>query len=536
MPTGGRLLVPATILEHEGVATLGRTHGRLKLPVLVAWLVLLGGGGYAGFAMRNRPLRVEVERPRYETVVESVSTSGRVHGSVETDVGAAVGGRVARLLVAEGESVRAGQVVAQLETGLLDKQVTEAQGSVATAHAQLARARAGTLAPERRRVQADTRQTEVVARAALEAAKQRLAELRNGPERELIEEAEARVRSRRAQVAQAQQQVAQAAADLRLAESDLDRWEALGREGAASRADVERGQARVATSRAALESARGLVAASEAAQAEAEAQLRKLKAGTRPEAIAQAEADLAAAKAALAGATNSGAAQRALLLATPRAEDVAVAEAQLRQAEGSLATALARRDEAMVRAPMDGKITQLLVWPGGLTGPSQPILRMVSSSPLEVWADIDENYLGRLTVGQEALLSSGTIGAAATAGRVSRIAPSVDADRGTVELRIVPVGPSIGMRPGQTVSVNIIVDRGSRRLTVPLTAVSSLGSSSSVLVVEGGKLVSKPVQTGPPGEARVPVIEGLDAEANVVIQATGLAAGKSAVPVPHGSH
>jgi HlyD family secretion protein len=67
-------------------------------------------------------------------------------GSLEArtvDVGSLVGGRVVRVLTDEGHEVKTGQVLVQLETETLDRQIDEQQAAIAAATAQLAKAVAG---------------------------------------------------------------------------------------------------------------------------------------------------------------------------------------------------------------------------------------------------------------------------------------------------------------------------------------------------------------------------------------------------------
>jgi multidrug resistance efflux pump len=59
------------------------------------------------------------------------------------NVGSLVGGRVTRVLTDEGQPVQAGQLIVQLETETLDRQIAEQAASIDAAKAQLAKAIAG---------------------------------------------------------------------------------------------------------------------------------------------------------------------------------------------------------------------------------------------------------------------------------------------------------------------------------------------------------------------------------------------------------
>jgi multidrug resistance efflux pump len=278
--------------------------------------------------LRSRPKTVETVTPRLQTVVESLAVSGRVRGDVETAVGAQTGGVVRRVLVREGDIVSSGQIVARLDDTVLTGQTAQAEEAITTAEAQraqaadavstacalLSQASRPPLPSDVARLKVDTRQAASVAQARLSAARQRLRELEAGPTREEREQAEAQARQARASAAQAKR--------------DWERQRALLAEGAVAKAVVD--------------SAETAAEVAQRAEENAGARLRQLNAGTRPELLAQARADVRAAEATLAGVKASGKEQLSSLLGSARPEEIQVAKARLREAEQALRVADAR--------------------------------------------------------------------------------------------------------------------------------------------------------------------------------------------------
>ena len=81
-------------------------------------------------------------------------------GSLEArtvEVGSLVGGRIARVLVDEGDRVEAGQVLIELEGDLLDLQIAEQKAAIAEGEANLAKATKGPRSEEVRRAENDWR-------------------------------------------------------------------------------------------------------------------------------------------------------------------------------------------------------------------------------------------------------------------------------------------------------------------------------------------------------------------------------------------
>jgi len=515
-----------------------------KVPGIVygIGIVALAGGTFAFF--RSQTPTLEVVLPVERRVVQTIAASGRLRGRVETSVGARTSGRVAAVPVREGDAVRTGQLLARLDDEVLRSQLAQAEDAVRTAEAQLAQANDALrtaqsqvrvaarppLPSDVNRLKADTNQAVAVAQARLAGAKQklifaqrRLAELRKGPRDEEIDAAEAQVRQAEATEAQA--------------ERDRSRQQALVKEGAVSQAAADQAETNFWVAKRTRENA--------------QARLRQLKAGTRPEQLEQAEADVraaeadvTAAEATVTGAKTSGGAQLTSLLANPRPEDItvaqnrvgeaqraqSVAQARLNEAQRALDVARKRLDDVRVTAPFEGTITQVLTEPGGLTGPNAPLVRLVRTGVPEIRIDLDEVNLGKLQVGQEAVVSCDAFPGQTFTATVHELGAQVDTERGTVEVRLTPVNPPRWLRPGQTLAVNITIGEPTQRLVVPLTAVTTVGGVSTLLMVKDGTIEKRTVTLGPPGPDGIPVLAGLKANDPVLANPTGHTPGEKVTP------
>lgn len=444
-----------------------RSRGWLKWAVAAA--VALGIGLFVSWRA-GQPITVEVVRPQRRQVTETVAASGRVSGRRETVVGAPVSGVVAELYVHEGDRVRQGQVLARIQNNVALAQVRQAEQALRTARAQLVQAAAGPRPSE------------------LNAA------------RANVQEAEAMVRQRRAQLAQAQAAVAQAEARQELARTNLQRMRYLYSQGAIARQAVDQAEAEyrtavaeVTSAREGVATARALLAAAEAALSAARAQLRTLEAG-------------------------------------PRAEVVEVARQRVREAEAALQVARSQAQNAFVRAPFAGTVTEILAEVGAPVGPSSGVVRLVETGAPEIRVDVDESNLADLHGGQRAVITSSTFRRPRLTGRVNEIGARVNPQRGTVEVKIVPDQSPAWLRPGATVNVNIITAQSVSRLVVPRSAIRREGDRSVVLVVRNGRAVPQPVVIGPVEGDLVPVLEGLRPDDQVVLQADRVQPGASVRP------
>jgi len=171
-----------------------------------------------------------------------ISGNGRIE-AVEIDVAAKTAGRVKEILVGEGDFVTRGQVVAALDTDVLEAQLRQAQAQLLQAHSTVATARSQL---EQRRSDKAAAQAAVAQREVeLKAAKQRLSRsialAEDGfiapqavdDERAHVDSAQAAVDAARAQVAAADAGIATARSQVTGAQSSE----------VAARANIERIQA-----------------------------------------------------------------------------------------------------------------------------------------------------------------------------------------------------------------------------------------------------------------------------------------------------
>lgn len=173
------------------------------------------------------------------------------------------------------------------------------------------------------------------------------------------------------------------------------------------------------------------------AQVEAQGQVvARLEAGSRPEEIAKARAQVEAAKATLENARRAvtrtaslikqnlaseeqsdnartaaltadaqlRAAQQDLALAEagPRLEDIEAARATLRANRAQLALVEQQLADARLTAPSDGVIENRLLQPGDMASPQNAVYTLALTDPLWVRAYVDEPDLGKLHPGMRA--------------------------------------------------------------------------------------------------------------------------------------
>ena len=123
---------------------------KTKIGIAIGVVVLVGavvGSAIAKGGDKGTLVRIEAVEAR--DLVASVTASGQVLPTRKADLSADITGRITRIAVKEGESVREGQFLLQIDPQQFEAQVQRAEASLANARAGLAQARANELQARR---------------------------------------------------------------------------------------------------------------------------------------------------------------------------------------------------------------------------------------------------------------------------------------------------------------------------------------------------------------------------------------------------
>jgi HlyD family secretion protein len=290
--------------------------------------------------------------------------------------------------------------------------------------------------------------------------------------------------------------------------------------------------------RAAVEQARGTLAEAEARLT----QLARLSAPSSEQALKQAEANLELAdeeykrtrslfqkgffsQAKLDEAERNlavamAARENAVLQAasnSPKGSDYALAIARRDQARAALEAAQARLDNTVIKAPAPGTVLKRLAEPGDVVQQGKKLFELSVTGETQIVLNVDEKNIGLLAHGQQAQAAADAYPGRAFGAEIFYIAPGVDAQRGTVEVKLrVPQAPDF-VRPDMTVSAEILAAKRLDTVTLESDAIRDAASPSPwVLAVRDGRTVRQPLKLGIRGAGRTEILAGLAAGDRVV--------------------
>jgi HlyD family secretion protein len=117
---------------------------RKKVFIILGVVVILAAAVAASFYFRRQTgIEVTVETLRTRDLEALVSASGKIQPKRQINVSANTMGRVTRLAVEEGERVRAGQFLLEIDPRSLEGQLARGEASVAAAQSSLQQSRTG---------------------------------------------------------------------------------------------------------------------------------------------------------------------------------------------------------------------------------------------------------------------------------------------------------------------------------------------------------------------------------------------------------
>lgn len=200
--------------------------------------------------------------------------------------------------------------------------------------------------------------------------------------------------------------------------------------------------------------------------------------------------------------------------------DMAVAETALSQAQAGAELARARLRYSQVLAPAAGTLIARNVEPGDAVQAGKVLMVLSPEGETQVVVQIDEKHLNLLKVGQTASVSSDAYPDQRFTAELMYINPGVDAQRGSVEVKLRVPQPPAYVRQDMTVSVDIEVAKRSQAVLVPTEAVHNLDSPEPwVMKVVSGKAVRTPIRLGLRSQGMCEVLEGLAANDQVLATA-----------------
>jgi len=171
-----------------------------------------------------------------------------------------------------------------------------------------------------------------------------------------------------------------------------------------------------------------------------------------------------------------------------------------------------------VVAPQDGFVVEKLVVEGQMVDAGMKLYRLANLGLVWVQAQIYEQDLAYLKLGQEAKVTLSYLPDREFRGRLTYIYPNVDEKTRTARVRMEFHNPGYFLKPGMFATVQVFSELNPSVLLVPDMAILRSGERNTVfLALEGGRFESRTVVLGPQAENDTyQVVSGLNEGERIV--------------------
>jgi len=453
-----------------------------SLMILLLALAILASACQANVSAASQPQTPTATVSR-GTLAATVSAAGTIAAQAQVSVQFENSGQVKAVNVKVGDQVKAGQVMASLDTAELETEAASAQAALESAQAKLAIAKQAPSASEVKAAEAAL----TSAQAALRAAQNETAHL---GDQVTIEKASL-------------DDAAQRLSDAQGTYSNLLEYQRSGAQGRGAPYVPPAGQ-EWSQEKAALDNA-------QVDYQVAVANYNLAKAEVNNSSVQSAAAQVAQATATLDSLKN-----------TPASADVQLAELAVQTAQIALDQAKLNLTGSQLVAPFDGVVAVVSIQVGQQVSSSAEAVTLVNLSQLEAQVDVSETDLPSIKVGQSVQVTFDALTGQTFTGTVTNVALVGTTSSGVVNYPVtIALDPTdAAIRPSMTANVSIVVEQRDNVLLVPNRAVKTSGKQKTVTVLQDGKSTQVAVTLGMSGDTQSEVTSGLNEGDVVVIQQT----------------
>ena len=178
-----------------------------------------------------------------------------------------------------------------------------------------------------------------------------------------------------------------------------------------------------------------------------------------------------------------------------------------------------RSSVTIIRSPFAGVVIRAQVAHGEVVDPGMELFSIADLSEVWVQAEVYERDLGRIQIGQTALISVDTYQDEKFSGRVSYISDTLNPQTRTASVRCVVPNKDRRLKLDMFVSVNVPTTFSRKTIAVPTAAIQQIAGKNVVFVQESEqRFRAQEVQVGKVVDGQAEIVAGLVGKESVVLQ------------------
>ena len=203
---------------------------------------------------------------------------------------------------------------------------------------------------------------------------------------------------------------------------------------------------------------------------------------------------------------------------------LAQSKAALKQAQEMLKVAQVQQGQLIHKAGIAGTVLEVNAQEGSLASAQLPLVVVADLTQMNVEAQLNEVDAGKVRVGGKAIISSKMLGETTVQGTIVEISPTAVAKLSvqgnaspTVGVKIRLDKAPLELKPGFTVTIEIVIATKEGIIAVPQEALFQEGNKNYVYRIQAGRLEKTEVTFGIGNDTHQEITSGLKAGDQVVL-------------------
>jgi len=188
-------------------------------------------------------------------------------------------------------------------------------------------------------------------------------------------------------------------------------------------------------------------------------------------------------------------------------------------ADPPLGTPAEIADDVPILSPASGYVLQKFITPGKTVQPGTDTYVIGDLSEVWMLASVRQENLGELRMGQRVTVTLPHVSGESFAGKIANLGQELDEATRLMPIRIVLNNPKGRLKPEMLATAEIPVGDRKPVVLVPSDAIQQIEDQNVVFVrTAADRFAIRPVRTGEEADGKTPVLEGLKAGEQIVVQ------------------
>jgi RND family efflux transporter MFP subunit len=193
-------------------------------------------------------------------------------------------------------------------------------------------------------------------------------------------------------------------------------------------------------------------------------------------------------------------------------------ETQLAKARAAARSSEESLEECKLKAPFNGTVSDVLVEEGIHVNPATPVLKIVDLSTIEVTIPVPEGEIGKIRIGQKALIDVPALGITGIEAHVELKGVTAASPSHTYRCTLVPDKKQTDLYPGMVCKVRLSEESDSLRIRIPASSIEMDSKGRFVWIVEDGVVGKSYVTVDGYQEQGVIISSGLEPGDKVIVK------------------